>query len=80
MADRELFLRFRKVSVMSFSYSLALADQQYFHYEISLQNLFNKWEAVEESREFSSVIGDDLQEWNGGGREAQERGHTYTYS
>ena len=61
---------------MSFSYSLALIDQQYFHYEISSQNLFNKWEAVEESRESSSVISDDLQEWNGGGREAQERGHS----
>ena len=74
LADRELFLRFRKVSVMSFSCSLALTDQQYFHYEISLQNLFNKWEAAVEHWELSSVICDDLQAWIGGGWEAQERG------
>ena len=79
LADRELFLRFRKVSVMSFSCSLALTDQQYFHYEISLQNLFNKWEAAVEHRELSSVTCDDLQAWNRGGS-SRERGYMYTYS
>ena len=35
----------------------------------------SSWGAAVEHRELSSVICDDLQAWNGGGREAQERGN-----
>lgn len=40
LADKELFLGFRKVSGMSVSCSLALTGQRYLHYEVSLQKSF----------------------------------------